>query len=92
MRRGDIVINPWVSKEYNGKLNPMYATIYDRNNTTIDYLGRRHTWCDNLSKPETWEREWRVIGNFDFQKAIKAHIEEAVSEVEEEKDEQPDKP
>lgn len=66
MKKGDIVINPWVSRDFEGKLNPLYATIYVGNNKTIDYKGRLHNWCNNLSKPETWEREWRVIGRIDL--------------------------
>ena len=63
LRIGDIVINPFVSKLFDGKLNPNYATIYIGNNRTVDYKGRLCRWASDIrtSKPE-----WRVIGHHDF--------------------------
>ena len=66
MKKGDVVINPWVSKTFNGYLNPMYATIYIGNNMSVDYRGRKHKWGDRISKPEKCEREWKVIGHVDI--------------------------
>lgn len=62
MKVGDIIINPWVSKEYDGKLNPMYATIYIGDNRSIDYKGRVHRWADKVCK-ELNEREWKIVGH-----------------------------
>ena len=62
MKIGDIIINPWVSKEYDGKLNPMYATIYIGDNRSVDYKGRVHRWADIVYK-EGNEREWKVAGH-----------------------------
>ena len=62
MKIGDIIINPYVSKEYDGKLNPMYATIYIGDNRSVDYKGRVHRWADKVYK-EGNEREWKVVGH-----------------------------
>lgn len=72
---GDIVVNPFVSKMFDGRLNPNYATIYIGNNRTIDYKGRLCLWASDIrtSKPE-----WRVIGHHDFKlmESITKAIEE----------------
>lgn len=67
---GDIIVNPWVSAEYNGKLNPMYATVYLGHNTSVDYLNRKHNWGKGFWTRDG--REWRVIGhvNVGFKDAI----------------------
>ena len=62
MKIGDIIINPWVQKEYDGKLNSMYATIYIGDNRSVDYKGRAHCWADKVYK-EGNEREWKVVGH-----------------------------
>ena len=62
MRRGDIIVNPYVPKMYNGKLNPMYATIYLGGNESLDYLGRKHPWAEKVYKND----KWKVIGHVDF--------------------------
>lgn len=63
-RRGDIIINPWVSKEYCGDLNPCYATMYIGDGRCIDYRGRKHAWIGlNDDNPE---REYKTIGHVDI--------------------------
>ena len=63
-RRGDIIINPWVSKEFDGYLNPCYATIYIGDGICIDYRGRKHAWIGlNDDNPE---REYKTIGHVDI--------------------------
>lgn len=63
-KKGDLIINPWVSKEYCGDLNPCYATVYIGNGTCIDYLGRKHKWVGlNDKNPE---REYKTVGHIDM--------------------------
>lgn len=63
-RKGDVIINPWVSKEYQGDLNPCYATVYIGNGECIDYRGIKHKWCGlNDKNPE---REYRTVGHIDL--------------------------
>lgn len=64
MKVGDIIVNPWVSRDFNGKLNPMYATIYIGNNRSIDYKGRVHAWVDKVYRDDL-ERKWEIIGHCD---------------------------
>lgn len=78
--KGDIIINPWVSRMYNGKLNPNYATIYIGNGTCIDYNWRKVKWCGfNDANPE---REYKTVGHIDID--LKAMIENVLNEVESE--------
>ena len=74
---GDIIVNPWVSKIYQGKLNPIYATVYIGNGSTIDYLGRQHKWSTPKGR---WEGkdQWKVIGYFPLYGALKSAIGDAV--------------
>lgn len=74
MKIGDIIINPWVSKEYFGKLNPMYATIYIGDNRSIDYKGRVHRLADKVYKDGN-EREWKVVGHCNLYEQIIGAIE-----------------
>ena len=75
MRRGDIVVNPWVSKEYNGKLNPLYATIYLDGNCSLDYMGRQHYWGHPIYKINEKElTPWEIIGHIDLCEIIKREI------------------
>lgn len=79
MRRGDIIVNPWVSVDYCGELNPMYATIYLGNNYSLDYKGRKHTWVDKVYKENAEHRcPWKVIGHIDLDDIIEAAIRKAV--------------
>lgn len=79
-KKGDVIINPWVSKEYCGDLNPCYATVYIGNGTCIDYRGERHKWCGlNDKNPE---REYVTIGHIDFN--LKEKILEVLAERKEE--------
>lgn len=74
---GDIIVNPWVSKIYQRKLNPMYATVYIGNDTTVDYLGKSHKW----SSPKAgWEGKdkWKVIGYYPIRDELKKVIGDAV--------------
>lgn len=79
-RKGDVIINPWVSKEYCGDLNPCYATVYIGNGKCIDYRGRTHAWGGlNDKNPE---REYKTVGHIDMDlkdKIIKI-LEEADNE------------
>ena len=81
MRRGDIIVNPWVSVDYCGELNPMYATIYLGNNYSLDYKGRKHTWADKVYKENAEMRcPWKVIGHIDLDDIIETAIRKAVTE------------
>jgi len=73
MKIGDIVVNPFVSKDFDGRPNPMYATIYIGNDTLIDYLGRMHKWSA-LSQRWKDRDKWRVIGHYPIKEAICAEI------------------
>lgn len=81
MRIGDVIINPWVSADYFGELNPMYATIYLGDNRSLDYKGRRHEWVDKVYKDNPDKRcPWKVIGNIDIENIIADVIAKAVQE------------
>ena len=80
MKRGDIIVNPWVSRDYDGRLNPMYATIYLGNNYSLDYKGRKHTWADKVYKEnEKQKTPWRVIGHVDIDMWLFQQIFDAVN-------------
>ena len=81
MRRGDIIVNPWVPVDHCGELNPMYATIYLGNNFSLDYKGRKHTWVDKVYK-ENAEKNcpWKVIGHIDLDTIIETAIRKAVED------------
>ena len=79
MRRGDIIINPWVSAYYSEELNAMYATIYLGDNYSLDYKGRKHKWADKVYKDNPERRcPWRVIGHIEIDNIIETAIREAV--------------
>lgn len=69
MKIGDIIINPWVNKEYNGVPNPNYATIYIGNNKSLDFTGRVIGWADKVYRSDN-EREWKVVGHINLFKII----------------------
>ena len=75
MRRGDIIINPWVSQAHNGDLNPNYASIYLDKRHSLDYSPRRITWATDVAKDE---REWKVVGHIDLEKLLKMPILQAL--------------
>ena len=79
MRKGDIVVNPWVSTYFNGELNPNYATIYLGDNKSLDYNGRVCEWADKIYKdnPER-ETPWKVIGHIDLYGIAELAIRDAV--------------
>ena len=77
MKVGDIIVNPWVSREFDGDYNAMYATIYIGNNQSIDCKGRKHTWVDKVYRDDN-EREWKVIGHCDIKGYIRKSILDAV--------------
>ena len=79
MRKGDIVVNPWVSTYFDGELNPNYATIYLGDNKTLDYKGRVCDWVDKIYKdnPER-ETPWKVIGHIDLYGIAELAIRDAV--------------
>ena len=80
MRRGDIIVNPWVSRDYFGSLNPMYATIYLGDNYSLDYKGRKHTWADKVYKENKDKKTpWRVIGHVDIDSWLFEQIYNAVN-------------
>lgn len=80
MRIGDIIINPYVNKDFDGRLNAMYATIYLGDNKSLDYKGRVHTWADKVCRHDN-ENEWRVIGHIDLKRIIKDIIKEQEHEL-----------
>lgn len=79
MRKGDIVVNPWVSTYFNGELNPNYATIYLGDNKSLDYNGRVCKWADKIYKdnPER-NTPWKVIGHIDLYGIAELAIRDAV--------------
>ena len=78
MKVGDIIVNPYVSAEYDGKLNPMYATIYLGHNYSLDYKGRKHTWIDKVYSDKNKHGAWKVIGHIDLHEIIYDAISSAV--------------
>lgn len=79
MKRGDIIVNPWVSVDYCGELNPMYVTIYLGNNYSLDYKGRKHKWADKVYKENAEHKcPWKVIGHIDIDSILETAIREAV--------------
>ena len=75
MRIGDIIINPWVDKMYDGDLNPMYATIYLGHNTSLDYKGTKHRWNTAVFKEDPrYKSPWKVIGHIDLKFMLKMII------------------
>lgn len=80
MRIGDIVVNPWVSTYFNGKLNPNYATIYLGDNKSLDYKGRVCKWVDKIYKDNPQKNTpWKVIGHIDLYGIAELAIRDAVS-------------
>ncbi len=87
MRKGDIVVNPWVSAYFNGELNPNYATIYLGDNKSLDYNGRVCKWADKIYKDNPQKNTpWKVIGHIDLCGIAELAIRYAVFD-EENKDE-----
>lgn len=80
-RKGDVIINPWVSKEYCGDLNPCYATVYVGDGKCIDYLGRKHAWYGLNDKNPEWE--YKTVGHIDFD--LKQEIINVLGKMEESK-------
>lgn len=80
MRIGDIIVNPWVSKEtLEGRLNTNYATIYIGNNESLDYKGKKHKWADKVyADNPKYKTPWKVIGHIDLLGIIEATIKDAV--------------
>ena len=79
MRKGDIVVNPWVSVYFNGELNPNYATIYLGDNKTLDYKGRVCEWADKIYKDNPKRNTpWKVIGHIDLYGITEIAIRDAV--------------
>lgn len=81
MKVGDIIVNPWVDKEFDGRLNRMYATIYLGNNESLDYTGEKHKWCDKVYQ-ENPERHtpWKIIGHIGIKSIVEMAIRNAVYE------------
>ncbi len=78
-KKGYVIINPWVSREYNGDLNPCYATIYIGNGKCVDYRGVTHAWVGlNDKNPE---REYKTIGHIDID--LKRMISEVIAQMDE---------
>lgn len=79
MRKGDIVVNPWVSTYFDGELNPNYATIYLGDNKSLDYKGRVHKWADKIYKDNPQKNTpWKVIGHIDLYGIAELAIRDAV--------------
>ena len=80
MRKGDIVVNPWVSTYFDGELNPNYATIYLGDNKSLDYKGRVHKWADKIYKDNPQKNTpWKVIGHIELYEVAELTIRDAVS-------------
>jgi hypothetical protein len=80
MRRGDIIVNPWVSREHNGLLNPLYATIYLGDNYSLDFIGRKRKWADKVYKENNEKKTpWKVIGHVDLDSWLFKQIFDAVN-------------
>lgn len=79
-KKGDVVINPWVSKEYCGDLNPCYATVYIGNGECIDYLGQKHSW---VGLNDGTGREYKTVGHIDLN--LKDKILEVLARMDEER-------
>lgn len=87
MRRGDIIVNPWVSRYFNGELNPNYATIYLGDNKSLDYTGKVCEWAVKVYKDNPDRMTpWKVIGHIDLYGIAELAIRDAVFD-EENKDE-----
>ena len=79
MRKGDIIVNPWVSTYFNGELNPNYATIYLGDNKSLDYNGRVCEWADKIYKDNPKRNTpWKVIGHIDLYGIAELAIRDAV--------------
>ncbi len=79
MKEGDIIVNPWVPKYFNGRLNPNYATIYIGENYGIDYNGLKCAWADKVyMQNEEAKTPWKVIGHIDIKEIIAKAIKDAV--------------
>lgn len=77
VKRGDIIINPWVSIYFNDKPNPMYATIYIGDNRSIDFNGEVHEWADKVYKEdERRQTPWEVIGHVNLFSLIWGSVDE----------------
>lgn len=59
MKKGTVVINPYVNKTYKGEPNPIYATAYLSPHKTIGRDGKIYEWTDDV-------RNWQVIGFIDL--------------------------
>lgn len=82
MKRGDIIVNPWVSADYFGELNPLHATIYLGNNTSLDYKGKKHTWASKVYKENAENKTpWEVIGHIDIDHIIETAIRGAIGKI-----------
>lgn len=79
MKKGDIIVNPWVAKYYDGKLNPMYATIYLGDNHSLDYNGEKRRWTSKVYQhDEKNKTPWRVVVHVDLTDMLLDVIEEAI--------------
>lgn len=78
-RKGDVIVNPWVSKELDGVLNPCYATIYVGDGICVDYRGKRHAWVGLNDKNH--EKEYKTIGHIDID--LKSMISEVIAQMDE---------
>ena len=68
MKVGDIVINPYVKKEFNGKPNPMYKSM-------ITHIGSEYTKCLRIDgKQSTYYtrdiKDYEVVAHVDLEKMI----------------------
>ena len=68
MKIGDIVINPYVNKEINGKPNPMYKSM-------IIHIGSEYTKCLRYDGKQTTYytsniKKYEVVAHIDIAKMI----------------------
>ncbi|MBQ3418525.1 MAG: hypothetical protein IJH31_00130 [Erysipelotrichaceae bacterium] len=73
MKVGTVVICPHVSKEIEGKLNPLYATIYLSPHKSIDRNFKTHNWYADV-------RTWKVAGFIDI-KALQKILSDKLDEI-----------
>lgn len=69
MKVGTVVINPYVSREVRGKINPLYATIYLSPHESIDRNFEKRKWCADI-------RTWKAVGFIDIKAILSDKLDE----------------
>lgn len=68
MKVGDIIINPYVSQEYQGNPNPLYKSM-------VAHIGTEYTTCLRIDGKRTKyytrdAKKYEVVGHIDIAKLI----------------------